>query len=572
MKPIIIFLPVFVIIACQQKPAEEKLVTASDITLCSVNSLVTDKTWYESGSKAPLFEGLEVIHWPMSTSNELAQRYFDQGLVLAYGFNHAEAARSFYYASQLDPDFAMAYWGYAYVLGPNYNAGMEADNYERAYHAIQTAVSKSNRVSEKEKALIGAMAQRYSLEVPEDRSHLDQAYSKAMKEVSLAFPEDAHIATLYAESLMDQHPWDLYDKEGKIKAWTPEILSSLNHVLEMDPDHPGGHHLYIHAVEASLEPEQANTSAAAFDDGLVPNAGHLLHMPSHIYIRTGEYHKGTVANIRAIEADSIYVSACHAQGAYPLAYFPHNYHFMAATATLEGNKKWAILAAEKLSEHTNKLVMKEPGWGTLQHYYTIPYYVYVKFGEWDKILSMPAEDSELRYPEAIRNYARGMAFLGKGNIKEAKKELGLLKEKATDESFKTLTVWDINSTYDLLQIAEKVLEAEILAAEYQYDTSIQLLEEAVLLEDSLNYNEPPDWFFSVRHHLGAILLLDGKYTEAIFTYKEDLFSFPKNGWALHGLIAAYRLNGDLELAKKTESDLVEVWSTADIKLENPKIR
>ncbi|WP_200975059.1 hypothetical protein [Echinicola sp. 20G] len=572
MKLIIIFLSVFVVFSCQQKPAEEKLAAASDITLCSVNSLVTDVAWYESGTKAPLFEGLDVIHWPMSTSNELAQRYFNQGLVLAYGFNHAEAARSFYYASQLDPDFAMAYWGYAYVLGPNYNAGMEADNYERAYKAIQTAVSKSGGVSEKEKVLISAMAKRYSLEVPEDRSHLDQAYSEAMKEAQLAFPEDAHIATLYAESLMDQHPWDLYDKGGEMKTWTPEILNSLHHVLEMAPNHPGGHHLYIHAVEASMEPEQANRSAAVFDDGLVPNAGHLLHMPSHVYIRTGEYHKGTLANIRAVEADSIYVSACHAQGAYPLAYFPHNYHFMAATATLEGNKEWAILAAEKLTEHTNKLVMKEPGWGTLQHYYTIPYYVYVKFGEWEKILSMPAEDSVLRYPEAIRNYARGMAFLGKDEVSKAKKELTLLKEKSSNESFKTITVWDINSTYDLLQIAEKVLEAEIMAAEDDLENSVILFREATAMEDNLNYNEPPDWFFSVRHYLGSALLLQENYEEAIFTYKEDLANFPKNGWALHGLMAAYQFNGDLDLAMKIENDLVEVWSTADIDLKNSKIK
>src|SRR5690606_21971723 len=280
---------------------------------------------------------------PISTNDTLVQRYFNQGLALAYAFNHAEAARSFYYATKLDPKCAMAFWGFAYVLGPNYNAGMEDDNYERAYDAIQTAKTLSNTATQKEKELINVMALRYSAVPPEDRNALDVSYSNAMKQLYLQYPTDTEISALYAESLMNLHPWDLNDKDGTEKPWTIEIVSLLEKLMAQTPKHPGAHHFYIHAVEASTSPERSNASAKMFDDGLVSGSGHLLHMPSHTYIRTGEYHKGSLSNIAAIKADSAYVTTCHAQGAYPLAYYPHNYHFLAATATLEGNSNWATI-------------------------------------------------------------------------------------------------------------------------------------------------------------------------------------------------------------------------------------
>ena len=467
--------------------------------------LTTDADWYKTDNIAPIIDGLDVLDFPVTTKSILVQQYINQGLLLAYGFNHAEAARSFYYAAKLDPECAMAYWGFAYVLGPNYNAGMEPDNYDRAYIAIQKALELSNNtISPKEKALINALAKRYVKDPVDDRSELDIAYSNAMAEVYENFPNDADIATLYAESMMDLHPWDLWDKEGNTKAWTPKIISTLEHAITLNAKHPGAHHFYIHVVETSFEPEKGLYSSQLFDEDLAPGAGHLVHMPSHIYIRTGDYHKGTLSNIRAIAVDSSYVSACNAQGAYPLSYFPHNYHFMAATATLEGNSKWAIEAADKVAAHSNILLMKEPGWGTIQHYYTIPYYVYVKFGKWKEILEMKNEDSTLKYPEAVRNYARGMAFLGINDIASAKKELLSLENYANDNSLKEITIWDINSVDVLLQIAKRVLKAEILANESNYAESIILLREAATIEDGLNYNEPPDWFFSVRHHLGAV--------------------------------------------------------------------
>ena len=379
---------------------------------------------------------MDAIDYPITTKNKLVQRYFNQGMVLAYGFNHAEAARSFYYATKLDPDCAMAFFGYAYVLGPNYNAGMEDDNYKRAYDAIQTAKKLSLNGTEKEKAFINALAIRYSPKPPEDRSQLDIDYSRAMKALYERYPNDTEISALYAESIMNLHPWDLFDKEGNPKEWTPAIVTLLEKLIAKNPKHPGAHHFYIHAVEMSNAPERSNVSAKAFDDGLVPGAGHLLHMPSHVYIRTGEYHKGTLSNIRAVEADSTYVTLCHAQGAYPLAYYPHNYHFMAATATLEGNSHWAMIGANKVSEHVHPEIMKEPGWGTLQHYYVIPYYVAVKLGKWDHILKMDLKTYDLKYPEAIKHYAQGMAYLRTNNLNKAKTELSKIETLAQDESLK----------------------------------------------------------------------------------------------------------------------------------------
>ncbi|MBU3821678.1 hypothetical protein KO566_06370 [Flavobacteriaceae bacterium XHP0103] len=525
---------------------------------------VTDAEWYKKDNIAPLLEGYDVIDYPITTNDTLAQRYFNQGMALAYAFNHAEAARSFYYATKLDPTCAMCHWGYAYVLGPNYNAGMEPDNYERAYDAIQEAIKQSDEATEKEKAFINAMALRYAPEAPEDRSELDVAYSKALKVLYDKHPNDTEISSLYAESIMNLHPWDLYDKEGKPKPWTPEIVSLLETLIDQNPNHPGAHHFYIHAVEASSTPERSNPSAKAFDNGLVPGSGHLLHMPSHTYIRTGDYHKGTLANIAAVKADSTYVTACHAQGAYPLAYYPHNYHFMAATATLEGNSHWAMIGANKVSEHVHPEIMKEPGWGTLQHYYTIPYYVAVKFKKWDDILDLKLETYDLKYPKAIRHYAEGMAYLGKGDIDKAKAELSALETLSKDEDLKTITVWDINSVFELVQIAHNVLQSEILAEEGQLNESIKILKETVAMEDALNYNEPPDWFFSIRHHLGVKQLKAKQYDEAIKTYTEDLTYFPKNGWAYHGLKQAYTGLGDVENTAKMDNLIAESWAYADL--------
>jgi hypothetical protein len=445
-------------------------------------------------------------------------------------------------------------------------------NYERAYGAIQKALALSQDVSNKEKALIEAMAQRY-VEIPvEDRSYLDRNYSDAMKKLQAIYPNDAEISTIYAESIMNLYPWDLYDKEGKPKEWTPEIVGLLEKVINENPNHPGAHHFYIHAVEASNTPEMGFASAEALDNDLVPGAGHLVHMPSHIYIRTGEYHKGTLANIRAVQADSLYVSRCHAQGVYPLAYYPHNYHFMAATATLEGSKKWALEGANKLSSHIHPDLMKQPGWGTLQHFYVIPLYVLVKLGEWEEVINSDLKTYDLPYPEAVKNYARGMAYLRSNQPEKARKELEAIEERAKDESLKEISIWEINTVDNLVQIARRILKAEVLASEKNYDESIALLKEAVAIEDALNYDEPPDWFFSVRHHLGAVQIEAGQYEDAIITYREDLQRLPKNGWAHHGLKLAYEHLGDTKSVQEIEKLIKDSWAYADISISSSTIR
>ncbi|MDF2188475.1 hypothetical protein [Paraflavitalea sp. CAU 1676] len=556
-------------IACNDVQQADKTTQAdkSAAAIGCATPATTDQAWYTSGKKAPLFKDLGGIHFNITTASKEAQQYFNQGMMLAYGFNHAEAARSFYEATRLDSTCAMAFWGYAYVLGPNYNGGMEADNYQRAYAAAVKAKSLSQTCTPKEKALIDALSTRYTQEPPADRKPLDIAYSAAMKKVYDQFSSDPDVGALYGESLMDLHPWDLYDKQTKKpRAWTPELVAVLEHLMKSNPKHPGAHHFYIHALETSATPEKALPSAALLDT-MVRGSGHLVHMPSHIYINTGDYHLGSISNLRAVEADSIYTTACHAQGAYPLAYYPHNYHFLAATAALEGNSKLAWMAARKLQQHTATAIMEEPGWGTLQHYYTIPYYVAVKFALWDTILALKVVPGKnLVYPQAIEHYARGMAYLGKQDLANAQQEANKLKTLAADTTLQQLTIWGINTTADLVQIAQKVLSAEIAARQNQLDAAIALLNEAVKIEDHLNYNEPPDWFFSVRHHLGAILLKAGKAKEAEQVYRQDLLTWKKNGWALIGLYNALAAQQNNREAAKAKAAFDESWKWADVKI------
>ena len=565
------FIVLLILFAHCQNPAPEIVEGSLPAIMCGAP--VSDAEWYKVNQKAPLLPGLNVLQFPISTTDTLVQRYFNQGLVLAYGFNHAEAARSFYYASKLDTSCAMCYWGFAYVLGPNYNAGMEPDHYSRAYKAIQQALKVAEKgSSDKELDLIHALAVRYPREAVDDRSPFDIAYAAAMEKLYRKYPGDADIGALYAEAMMDLHPWDLWEPSGEPKPWTPEIVQTLEHILQISPRHPGAHHFYIHAVEASQTPYRGIPSARLFDEDLVPGSGHLVHMASHIYIRTGDYHLGTLSNIRAVEVDSSYTTLCHAQGVYPLSYYPHNYHFLTATATLEGNSHYAIEGALKMAAYVDKEDMKKPEWSTLQHYFIIPYFVYVKLGKWDDILAMPAVDTALFYPQAVCHYARGMAFLGKRDVPAAQKELAALEISLSDNRLRESTIWGINSTNDLVQIAYRVLKGELLGREDNFSEAIQILNEAVALEDQLNYNEPPDWFFSVRHHLGAVQLEAGRPQDAIAILQEDLKHFPKNGWALHGLKRAYEQLGAQDSAKQMQDLLAEVWASADISLESSCIR
>lgn len=557
--------------ACNGAPSSNKQpssTASSAVVYSCYSSRTTDKAWYTDGKKAPLLKGMEGIDFRIETNSQEAQAYFNQGMMLAYGFNHAEAARSFYEAMRLDSTCAMAYWGFAYVLGPNYNAGMEEDNFERAYDAAMKAVALSDKAPGKEKALIQALASRYAKPAPADRKPLDSAYAEAMKKVYEHYSSDPDIGALYAEALMDLHPWDLYDKKTKKpRSWTPALLAVLEHLMTVNPRHPGAHHFYIHAVEASAHPEKGLASAKLLET-LVPGSGHLVHMSSHIYINTGHYHQGSLVNLAAIKADSNYFTACHAQGAYPLSYYPHNYHFLAATATLEGNSEVALMAAGKMQMDSDTGIMRTPGWGTLQHYYTMPYYIAVKFGRWDTILALPSPAADLVYPRAVWHFARGMAFLGKNDLKSATGEMSRLSTLAADSSLKALTIWNINTTAELVQIAQKVLAAEIASNQQQWKQSIALLEEAIDLEDNLNYNEPPDWLFSVRHHLGAVLLKAGNYSESEKVYRQDLQTWRNNGWALIGLYNALVAQKKNDQAAAVKSLFDKAWLYADVKIRS----
>ncbi|GAB4045778.1 hypothetical protein [Spirosoma litoris] len=442
---------------------------------------------------------------------------------------------------------------------------MEDDNYSRAYQAVQKAQQLASKATQKEQALIKALTKRYPPQPVASRTPYDQAYSLAMKQLYQQFPDDADMGALYAESIMDLHPWDLWQKDGSPRPWTPEIVATLERLLKKYPQHLGIHHFYIHAVEASRQP-QRGLASARFLENRVVGAGHLEHMPSHIYIRTGQYHRSTLANQRALAADRRYLKALHAQGAYPLSYYPHNSHFIAATATLEGNQKVAMAAARRMAAETDRQIMKQPGWGTLQHYYTQPYYVAIKFGQWDAILQMKNEEPTLAYPTAIWHYARGMAYLAKHELANSKAELNQLTKLANDTALKALTVWNINSTYALLQIAQRVLQGEVAAKEKHYSRSIALLEEAVALEDQLNYNEPPDWLFSVRHHLGAVLLEAKQWPQAEQVYLADLVLYPRNGWALYGLYQSRQGQGNVKGAQQAKAQFVQAWQWADISL------
>lgn len=570
MPRIIAFCFVLMLVSCKQRTDNTNKNTATGPNPIGCMPQTTDLSWYSSGKKAPLFKGLNGLDFPISTKNAEAQTYFNQGLMLSFAFNHAEAARSFYESTKLDSSNAMGWWGFAYVLGPNYNAGMEKDNFLRANEAVLKAKSLYASSTQKEKDLIDALAYRYSNDSSIARPVLDSAYAVAMRNVYQKYPGDATIAALFAEALMDMYPWNLWNKDGSMQPWTKEIMLVLKKGLLLDPDHAGIHHFYIHATEMSKQPGMGIASADKLRN-LVPGSGHLAHMPSHTYLRIGRYHDGVIANQKAVAIDSGYVEACHAQGAYPLAYYPHNYHFLAACATMSGESKFAIAGAKATAALAHKSLLRNPAWATLQHYYTIPWYVEVKLGLWDEIKNSAAPEEDLKYPLAVWHYAQGMLMLKNNNIAAARKNLDNIKSIMKDTSIKALTIWNINSVYDLCGIASKTLEGEILSKEKNYSAAILMLKEAITGEDALNYDEPPDWFFSVRHHLGAVLMDAGKYEEAVKIYTEDLDIFPENGWALKGLMDAYEKLGDTKNHAIIKKRFDAAWRYADMGLSSSRI-
>lgn len=516
------------------------------------------------GVPTPLSDKTEHFHHSITTKSNQAQNYFDRGLVLAYGFNHAEAARSFREAIASDPECAMCNWGLAYVLGPNINAKMEETAVGESYAAIARAIALAKKSSNRERLYIKALAKRYTNQPLEDRSALDLAYAEAMERVSQQYPDDLDAATIYAEALMDLMPWDYWTEEGEPKLNTQKVLDTLESVLEREPNHPGANHLYIHAVEA-VRPQQAIAAADRLGS-LVPDSGHLVHMPSHIYIRVGRYHDALVANQKAVEVDNDYITRNTAKGIYPVAYMPHNHHFLWFAATMEGNSKLATEAGKNVAAMVDPQMMREPGMGTLQHFSVIPLFTMIRFGQWDDILATSQPAADLKYPTGVWHFARGLAYTATGNTDKARQELSALDLLVRDPELETVTIWDINTTQNILKIASEVLTGEIAAKQGKYPRAIAHLRQAATLEDALNYDEPADWSIPVRQYLGAALLKARRYQEAEKMYREDLVIYPDNGWSLYGLLQSLNAQSKNALAQDIQQQFESAWQYADVRL------
>ena len=510
---------------------------------------------------APLFSDLGDHHHSITTDSKTTQKYFDQGLTLCYGFNHAEAIRSFRAAIDHDADCAMCYWGVAYALGPNINAPMSEGAVPQAWEAVEQAQAHASHVSEREQAYIAALSKRYAPEAREDRSDLDRVYADAMREVARDYPDDLDAATLFAEALMDTMPWDYYREDGTQKPATEEVVTTLQTVLAKAPNHAGAIHFYIHAVEASSTPERAEAPADRLG-ALVPGAGHLVHMPSHIYYRIGRYADATTVNERAAAADESYIAQCKAQGFYPALYYPHNVHFLYAAASEEGRSSAAIEAAHKLIETTPDSMFAE--YPMLEEFRPVYLFALARFGRFDEILAQPMPSQELRYTTAMSHYARGVAFAARGDLEEAEGELDRLRASLTAFEENDLALLSGSSASQLLAIANHVLSARVARARGQRGQEIAELSEAVTRQDSLPYSEPPPWYFPVRQALGAALLRASRYDEAVRVFREDLARNPNNGWSLYGLARSLRAQGLEHDAVPVEASLATAWVRADI--------
>jgi tetratricopeptide (TPR) repeat protein len=515
-----------------------------------------------SQQPVPFYDGLSNYNSPISTLNPLTQRYFNQGLLLSYGFNHAEAARSFREAARLDPNCAMCYWGVALVLGPNINAPMEDNAISPAWEALQTATQLSAKATPRERDLIQALSLRYPKQPIQDRKPHDLAYAKAMRQVAQRYPTDLEVTTLFAEALMDTTPWDYWQDNGQPKPEGVEIIQTLEGVLKQNPNHPGANHLYIHAVEKE-RPELALASADRLMT-LFPNAGHLVHMPSHIYIRTGRYHDAVRANQQAIRADQTFLAQTPAEGIYPLAYLPHNQHFLWFAALMTGQSKVAEEAAQHTAHVDAKLLGEGFLAGAMQHHSLLPLFTQLRFSQWEPILATPAPT--YAYPKGIWHYARGMAFLGMEQPSKAAQELQQLRVIAQDSALKDLKFMGNNSSAQILEIASAVLGGELAASQGQYSEAIAQLQQAVKLEDALVYTEPPDWYQPTRQALAGVLLKAGRIAEAEKVYRDDLRIYPENGWSLHGLAQSLAAQGKTQDAQALRKRFQSAWQYADVPL------
>ncbi len=508
-----------------------------------------------------LISGLGTHNHQVSTHNPQAQKFFDQGLNLIYAFNHDEAVRSFQAAAKLDPHLAIAYWGIALALGPNINLDVNWEREQAAYKAIQQALALSTAASTQERDYITALAKRYTNNPNVDLHKLAVDYKNAMAELVKRNPQDLDAATLYAESLMDLHPWQLWTKDGRPQVDTEEIVTVLESVLQRDPHHLGANHYYIHAVEASLSPERALKSANRLET-LAPASGHLLHMPAHIYFRVGDYHKAMLSNVQAIAQDEAYIQKNHDQGIYPLMYYNHNIHFLAVASAMAGNYQDAIAAAEKLVANATPFVQDFP---MIEGYLGTKILIQVRFNDWDAIVKTPAPDAKLAINRALWYFAQGMANAATGKLEDAISDRHALF--TTQMAIPSTANIGASPASNILDIASNLLDAKIAQAKQDNDSAIKFLKTGVVQEDALNYTEPPDWYISTRESLGGVLLAKGDYAAAEKVFLEDLQKYPHNGRSLFGLQASLQALGKVQSAKLVQAEFTTAWKNADTQVE-----
>ena len=517
---------------------------------------------------APLFEGMGEHRHPVTVSDPWAQNYFNQGLVLDFAFNHAESVRSFKAAQALDENCAMCYWGEALALGPNINvtsngkATMTEQAQRDAYTAIQKAIALKAHASEREADYIDALATRYNGDPTSERAAQDLAYADAMRTLHQKYPEDDDAAALFAEALMTTMPWDYWLDPDNPKPGTVEVIDALETVLNRSPKNPMALHLYIHAVEASSNPGRAEVAADTLAN-LVPGAGHLVHMPSHLYWRVGRYHDASEANIRAAAVDEAYIAQCNAQGFYPAMYYPHNIHFLWAASSMEGRSELAIQSARRVAANVQMQMIKE--FPQVEFFHTIPLLALTQFGRWQEILQEPQPEAELDYSNAIWHYARATAYARLGNIPAAQAEHAALVPLRETTSVQFLDSALYPAT-QLLLIADELVLGEIALAENHMDQATDHFAKAVAAQDALPYTEPPFWYYPTRESLGFALLQAGNAPEAEKVFRRDLEIYLHNGWSMYGLVQSLQAQGKVAEAEEEQHHLDVAWAEADVDL------
>ncbi|MEH6636040.1 MAG: hypothetical protein V7700_10995 [Halioglobus sp.] len=558
----------FILSACSQDTQNESTALPTEAEPSAAVAAQDSLAAVVARAQAPLLDGLGDFNHPITTADPWAQRYFNQGMIMAAGFNHAESIRAFKAAQRLDPQCAMCYWGEALATGPNINvtskgkALMMPGDRESAYAAIQQAIDLSASVTAREQDLINAQAARYNGDATTDRAPLDIAYAQAMRELAAKYPNDDDIQALFAEALMNTMPWDYWLDGTNPKPDTAEVITALETVMARNETHPLAMHLYIHAVEASSDPGRAEGAADTLTS-LVPGSGHLVHMPSHIYWRIGRYYDASEANVRAASVDEAYIAQCNAQGFYPAMYYPHNIHFLWASASMEGRSEVAIEAGRKVAANVRLEQIRE--YPTVEFFQTVPLLSLVRFARWEDILREPQPPAELRFTNAIWHYARAIALTRSGDLAAAQSESDAMQPLMDNESIWFLDGNDYPAS-QILTIADLLVRGEMAQAKEDYPGAIAALSAAVEAQDMLPYTEPPFWYYPTRQSLGHAMLLAKEYADAEAVYRADLARYPRNGWSLFGLTLSLEAQGKTDEAAATRKRFDNIWARADVNL------